>query len=399
MRILHTSDWHIGRTFHGHPTLDALRTVLDALVEIVREREVDLVVVAGDVFDSATPSGDAFGVLSRTLGALREAGAAVVVTSGNHDSPARLGFQSEYAALAGIHVLTDPDAVETPVTLRDAHGEVDVYGIPYLEPVLLRHRWGLPELRTQADVMTEAMRRIRGAKRDGVRSIVLAHTFAAGGAVEASDAERDITVGGVDVVPLSVFDGIDYAALGHIHGRSQLAPGIRYSGAPLHYSFSEAGKPRGAWLVELGADGLEADGLGADGLGADGLGAVEWVELPVPRPLSVLTGELDALLANPAHASAEQHWVSAVLTDAARPLDAMRRLQARFPHCAHVAHAPAATEGDGAGSYAERVKQRSDDEIIGAFLEHVRAGDGASEAEAEIVRELVAGARAAEVAR
>lgn len=384
MRILHTSDWHIGRTFHGHATLDALREVLAALVGIVREREVDAVLVAGDVFDSAAPSGEAFTVLDQELRDLRATGATIVLTSGNHDSPARLGFLSELAALAGIHVITDPDRLDRPVTLADAHGEVDVYGIPFLEPVLVRHRWQLPELRTQADVLTEAMRRIRAARRPGVRSIVLAHTFAAGGAAEASDAEREIQVGGVDVVPLTVFDGIDYTALGHIHGRAELAPSIRYSGAPLHYSFSEAAKPRGAWLVELDAHGL---------------GAVEWVGLPVPRPLAVLTGTLDELLADPAHASAEQHWVSAVLTDTARPLDAMRRLQTRFPYCAHVAHRPEATPRDGAISYAERVRQRTDEEVIAAFLEHVRAGEGLSEAELEIVRELISEQRAAEAVR
>lgn len=384
MRILHTSDWHIGRTFHGHATLDPLREVLAALVGIVREREVDAVLVAGDVFDSAAPSGEAFGVLSDALRDLRATGATIVLTSGNHDSPARLGFQSEWAALAGIHVITDPDRLDRPVTLADAHGEVDVYGIPFLEPVLVRHRWQLPELRTQADVLTEAMRRIRAARRPGVRSIVLAHTFAAGGAAEASDAEREIQVGGVDVVPLTVFDGIDYTALGHIHGRAELAPGIRYSGAPLHYSFSEAAKPRGAWLVELDAAGLAE---------------VEWVGLPVPRPLAVLTGELEELLADPRHAAAEQHWVSAVLTDAARPMDAMRRLQTRFPYCAHVAHRPEAVPGDGAASYAERVRQRTDEEVVAAFLEHVRAGEGLSESELEIVRELISEQRAAEAVR
>ncbi len=384
MRILHTSDWHIGRTFHGHATLDALRDVLGALVAIVREREVDAVLVAGDVFDSATPSGEAFGVLSTALRDLRDAGARVILTSGNHDSPARLGFQSEWAALAGIHVITDPDRLDAPVTLADEHGEIDVFGIPYLEPVLLRHRWQQPELRSQADVIGEAMRRIHNARRPGVRSVVLAHTFASGGAAEASDAERDITVGGVDVVPLTVFEGIDYTALGHIHGRSQLAPGVRYSGAPLHYSFSEAAKPRGAWIVELDAAGL---------------GKVEWVDLPVPRPLAVLTGTIDQLLSDAAHTTHEQHWVSAVLTDATRPLDAMRRLQARFPFCAHVSHHPEAVPGDGAVSYAERVEQRTDEEIVAAFLEHVRAGSGLTESELEIVREVVGGQRATESAQ
>ena len=111
MRILHTSDWHIGRTFHGHSTLEALRGVLEALVVQVREQDVDVVVVAGDVFDSATPAAPAYTLLSEVLAALHATGAQVIVTSGNHDSAARLGFQAGLLR-EGIHVVTDPETGE-----------------------------------------------------------------------------------------------------------------------------------------------------------------------------------------------------------------------------------------------------------------------------------------------
>ena len=262
MRILHTSDWHIGRSFHGHATLDALRGVLEALVAQVREHRVDLVIVAGDVFDSATPAAGAYTLLSETLRGLADAGATVVVTSGNHDSAARLGFQSALLR-DGVHVVTDPATIGTPITVEDEHGPVHVYGIPYLEPVLLRSAW--PGVRTQADVLARAMELIRtDAAARGGRSIAVAHCFAAG--VEPTPhLERDIQQGGLDVVPLSTFDGVDYVALGHIHGRQRLSPRVRYAGAPLHYSFDEGHKPRGSWLVELGADGLAPEVPGREG--------------------------------------------------------------------------------------------------------------------------------------
>ena len=133
MRILHTSDWHIGRTFHGHSTMDALADVLAALTEQVRENAVDVVVVAGDVFDSATPSGPAYTLLGDALVALHETGARVIVTSGNHDSAARLGFQARLLR-DGIHVLTDPLAVGEPVTIAEGGS---VRGSP---PKTARHR-------------------------------------------------------------------------------------------------------------------------------------------------------------------------------------------------------------------------------------------------------------------
>ncbi|WP_203580146.1 exonuclease SbcCD subunit D [Microbacterium hibisci] len=372
MRILHTSDWHIGRSFHGHATLDALRGVLGALVEQVREHRVDLVIVAGDVFDSATPAAGAYTLLSDTLRSLADAGAAVVVTSGNHDSAARLGFQAQLLR-EGIHVITDPESVGTPVTLADEHGPVHVYGIPYLEPVLLRSLW--TGVRTQADVLAHAMDLVRtDAATRGGRAVAVAHCFAAG--VEPTPhLERDIQQGGLDIVPLSTFDGVDYMALGHIHGRQQLAPGVRYAGAPLHYSFDEGHKPRGSWLVELGADGL---------------GVVEWLPLPVPRALVTLTGTLDELLEDERFSAHGGDWVRAEYTDPLPQRDPMRRLLARFPHCAEVRHSPAAARKDDARTYAQRVRAaRNDAELVDAFLVHVREGEGATEREAELVGELL----------
>lgn len=372
MRILHTSDWHIGRSFHGHATLDALRGVLETLVSQVAEHGVDLVVVAGDVFDSATPAAGAYTLLSDALRGLADAGATVVVTSGNHDSAARLGFQSRLLR-EGVHVITDPGSIGVPVTVHDEHGSVHVYGIPYLEPVILRSSW--PGVRTQADVISHAMGLVRAdASARGGRSIAVAHCFAAG--VEATPhLERDIQQGGLDVVPMSAFDGVDYMALGHIHGRQQLSPRVRYAGAPLHYSFDEGHKPRGSWLVELGADGL---------------GEVEWLPLPVPRALTTLTATLDELLTDAAYADHADAWVRAEYTDPLPQRDPMRRLLARFPFCAEVRHAPLAARTDDARTYAQRVRAaRNDAELVDAFLAHVREGEGASPREAELVSELV----------
>ncbi|RNE62268.1 exonuclease SbcCD subunit D [Cryobacterium tepidiphilum] len=383
MKILHTSDWHIGRTFHGHSTVAHLRVVLDALVDVVREHGVDVVVVAGDIFDSATPAAEYYTVLSRALAAIREAGASVVMTSGNHDSAARLGFMSEFAGLAGVHVMTRPEQHDQPVTFRDEHGDVHVYGIPYLEPALVRHLWPEAPLRTHAQVLEFAMDRVRAdhAARGG-RAVVLSHCFAVDVPPEAGhpgDGERDITAGGLDYVPLSVFDGPDYVALGHIHGRARLSERVRYSGAPLHYSFSEAGKARGAWLVDLGADGL----------GDDAAERIRWVDLPVPRALQVITGDIDELLTDAAYTPFEDAWVAAVVTDQVRPMDAMRRLQERFPWCVTLDHRPAVTAETVATTYAERVKQKSDHEIVAGFLEHVRNGVGPTPFERELLADVI----------
>ncbi len=179
MRILHTADWHIGRTFHGHSTLEALGQVLGAIPDLVQKHSVDVVVAAGDIFDSAVPSADAFNLLQETLLSIRQAGAQVVLISGNHDSAARLGFAAPFARLAGVHLATDPGQIGVPVTLEDEYGSVDFYCVPYLEPALIRHRWPEEQLHNQADAMRFAVGRVREGidLRAGAmaRSVLIAH--------------------------------------------------------------------------------------------------------------------------------------------------------------------------------------------------------------------------------
>ena len=383
MRLLHTSDWHIGRTLHGADLLREQEAVLSGLADVVVAESVDAVVVAGDVYDRAVPSADATGVLDRVVGRLLRAGAAVVLTPGNHDSARRLGTFSGLLSMAGLHVRATTAGLDEPVLLRDEHGEVAVYGLPYLEPEIARHELGgggreNSTARTHEAVLTEAMDRVRRDLflRPDTRSVVLAHAFVGGGV--PSDSERDICVGGVDLVPAPVFDGVDYVALGHLHRPQTITPRLRYSGSPLAYSFGEAGQDKQVWLVDLDATGLAG---------------VRALALPTPRPLTVLTGTLDELLADPAHAAVEEHFVSARLTDAVRPADPMRQLQARFPHCVHLEWSGSAGGGDGR-SYQERLRGRSDLEVAGEFITHVRGGVGVSEAERELlVRALGAAAR------
>lgn len=364
MRLLHTSDWHLGRTLHRADLDAAQDAFLDALVETVRAERVDAVLVAGDVFDRAVPSVEAVGRYDEALVRLRAAGARVVVTSGNHDSASRLGVGARLVDAAGVHVRTRPQDVAVPVVLSDEHGDVAVYGIPYLEPEAVRGLLpGGDCPRGHAGVLGRAMECVRAdVAGRAARSVVLAHAWVTGG--EASDSERDIRVGGVGDVGASLFDGIDYTALGHLHGAQTLREGLRYSGSPLAYSFSEAGHTKGSWLVSLGPTGVES---------------VELVPAPVPRRLSSLTGPLAELLAAPSLASQEDHWLSVVLTDPVRPEEAMTRLRSRFPHVLVLDWQPADGVAD-QRTYGARVAGRSDLEVVTEFVRHVRGGGTTSDA-------------------
>ncbi|GAA5609100.1 exonuclease SbcCD subunit D [Streptomyces platensis] len=388
MRFLHTSDWHLGRSFHRVNLLSAQRAFLDHLVETVRAREIDAVLVAGDVYDRAVPPLAAVELFDDALHRLAGLGVPTVMISGNHDSARRLGVGSGLMERAGMHLRTDPADCGTPVVLADAHGPVALYGLPYLEPAMVRETLGARRA-DHAEVLGAAMERVRAdlaGRPAGTRSVVLAHAFVTGGAV--SDSERDITVGGVASVPVGVFDGVDYVALGHLHGCQTLTERVRYSGSPLAYSFSEAEHRKSSWIVDLGADGTVH---------------AERVDCPVPRPLARIRGRLEQLLEDPGPARHEDSWVEATLTDTARPHEPMARLVKRFPHLVSLVFDPDDGPTRSLASYAQRLRGRSDQEIAEDFVEHVRSGRAADEQERAELRSAIDEVRvddmAAEVAR
>ncbi|MFD3524013.1 exonuclease SbcCD subunit D [Streptomyces sp. NPDC058653] len=371
MRFLHTSDWHLGRSFHRVSLLDAQAAFLDHLVATALTREVDAVLVAGDVYDRAVPPLSAVELFDRALHRLAEARVPTVMISGNHDSARRLGVGAGLIDHAGIHLRTDPARCATPVVLADAHGDVAFYGLPYLEPALVREEFKAAKTAHEA-VLSAALDRVRAdlaGRPAGTRSVVLAHAFVAGGA--ASDSERDITVGGVSAVPTGIFDGVDYVALGHLHGAQALTDRVRYSGSPLAYSFSETEHRKTMWLVDLGPGG-EID--------------AERVDCPVPRPLARLRGHLAALLDDPALTRHEQAWIEATLTDPVRPAEPMARLAERFPHTLSLVFDPDRGDEDVVASYAQRLEGRSDQEIAEDFVAHVRGGAGPDDRERSVLR-------------
>jgi exonuclease SbcD len=355
VRILHTSDWHLGRDFDRWPLIDDQRAAVDRIVALAVEHEVELVVIAGDLYDKAIPPVEAIRLFEDALADLAATGAVVVAIVGNHDSSVRAAGYDRVTARAGVTVRGDATRITEPVVVdapRDGGPPVAVYPVPYLEPAVAGPRLArlgdpaasadtaqaddeAPRARhTHGSVMARATELVRAdvAARGDVRSVLVAHAFVVGG--EVSDSERGLAVGGADQVPDSVFAGFDYVALGHLHRSQHRDEGrIAYSGTPLPYSFSEEGPDKTVRIVDLAPDG-SID--------------VVTVALGVGRKAFTLTGTLEEILAGAdgVHAHARDHFVRAVLTDEVRPLQAMGRLQDVYPFAAAVEHRPPARSSD-----------------------------------------------------
>ena len=378
MRFLHTSDWHLGRQFHGASLLQEQAAALDRIVELAAEAEVDAVLIAGDIYDRAIPPAEAVLLFNDTLARLSRSGAAVVAIAGNHDSHVRVSIYDPLLSAFGVTIRGDVRRAHEPVlvTPKRGGGAVAIYPLPYLEPAVD----GPSLTTTTARISHQEVTRLAldGIRRDLLgrpqhRSVLVAHTFVMGG--EPSESERQLSIGNVDRVSVDSFAGFDYVALGHLHGSQQLdGPRVAYSGTPLPYSFSEQHHTKSVRIVELDAAGMAS---------------VEIVPLGVGRPLRTLEGPLDFLCGSPEHAAAADAWLRVILTDEVLPLQAMARLRQRFPHVAELRHRPPELQRSTATERHETVRQATSPlELTLAFFAD-QQGRPAGPLEAELLRQAL----------
>jgi len=380
MRLLHTSDWHLGRQFHGASLLQEQAAAMDRIVALAAEAEVDAVLIAGDLYDRAIPPAEAVQLFNDTLARLSRAGAAVVAIAGNHDSHVRVSIYDPLLSAFGVTIRGDVRRAAEPVLVTPRRGgePVAIYPLPYLEPSVdgpLLAEEGSPARLSHQEVTRRALARIGHdrASRPQQRSVLVAHTFVAGG--ETSESERELTVGNVDRVSVDTFAGFDYVALGHLHGSQQLdGPRVAYSGTPLPYSFSEQHHSKSVRIIELDAGGAAA---------------VEIVPLGVGRPLRTLEGPIEALCSDPCHDDARHAWVRVILTDDDLPLQAMARLRQRFPHVAELRHRPAERLRATLGERQEQVRQAGSPLDLALAFFSDQQGRRAEAAEAELLRSAI----------
>lgn len=328
MRLLHTADLHLGKVLHEQSLLDDQAQVLDQLARELETGGYDLFVVAGDVFDRSVPPPEAVTLWDSFLRRVSLAcpGLETVVVSGNHDGAQRLAFASAFLESHRIHVRTRAEDLDRPLTLVLGGEEWDVFAVPFLQAGTLQRLTpeGEPAaLRSQRDLWDEARTRLAAARRPGVPSLLVAHLFTLGGA--ETDSER-LFVGEAEQIPASWLAGWDYVALGHLHRLQEPAPGVRYSGSPLAYSFSEAGQEKAALRWDQGE--------------------VSLVPLVPPRPLTRLRGTFDDFARGDGWDEYRDHWLELTLTDAALVPGPLERLRSRFPGLLSLVQNPVAAVED-----------------------------------------------------
>ncbi|WP_180270655.1 exonuclease SbcCD subunit D [Sporanaerobium hydrogeniformans] len=281
MKIVHTSDWHLGRTLHGYSLIEDQRYMLEQLLSCIKEEQVDALIIAGDVYDKAIPNEAAVELFNTFLGkVILEYKIDTLIIAGNHDSHERLNFGSEIFKNQHLYITGKCKKGYEKVTLQKGEVEMDVYMLPYSEPAEVRQLAGDESIKRHDEAMGYLIKKMLEEKRR-VPTVLVTHAFVTGG--DISDSERRLSVvGGAELVDANHFQDFTYTALGHLHKRQAMgSEHIRYSGSLLKYSVSEANQKKGFVMVEIGKEGL--------------LGIQEREYKPL-REVRILKGSLEKLI-------------------------------------------------------------------------------------------------------
>ena len=321
MRILHTSDWHLGKNLYDFSLLDDQRHALDFLLALISRERIDAVIIAGDIYDRPIPSAEAVRLYDYFLTkAVTELHVPVIVAAGNHDSKSRLEFGSKLYSGSGYHVFGTVKMDAECVTLCDDFGEVKFYPVPWLHPAEMRVLLENADIKTFDDAYRLLLEEY--TLDEGVRNVTVAHGFFAAlhsnAQKELITSDSEINIGGMDIVDSAYFSRFDYTALGHLHA-PQRAGGehIRYSGSLLKYSVSEERQKKSCTVIELGKKGDIR---------------VTTVPIPALRDVRSVTGSFDELMEPDYHQNKNfGDYVFANITDFG-VLYPMEKLRTLFPH-------------------------------------------------------------------
>ncbi|MGN1180197.1 MAG: exonuclease SbcCD subunit D [Suilimivivens sp.] len=317
MKLLHTADLHIGKIVNDFSMLEDQKFILDQIREIACINRVDGIILAGDIYDRAIPTGEAVMVFNDFLTQLSQTGITVYMISGNHDSPERISYgesllAEQKVAIAGV--FRGEVSIFRP---EDEYGTVEIVMLPFIRP-------SLAEEKTSEAAVGKILRNYWDKNKTDTdkkkRHVLVTHYFVtdAGTEPELSDSETTIHVGGIDNVDASLFEGFDYVALGHIHKPQQIGDKpVYYAGSPLKYSFSEVNQTKSVLLLKL-----------------DGAGLLSVKKIPL-RPLHEMRkveGTLKEIMKNAVRETeGRQDYIQAVITDREELIDPIGTLRSIYP--------------------------------------------------------------------
>ena len=374
MKLLHLSALHIGKRVNEFSMIEDQKYILTQILYAADQEKPDGILISGDVYDRTIPTAEAVQVFDAFLTRLSEQKIPAFIISGNHDSAERLAFGSSLMGKSGIYFSKVYDGTVEKIPMQDAYGTVWIYLLPFLRPSTIRH--ALPEraeeVQSAADAVRIALEQTKIDEKE--RNVLLAHQFVTG--AKRCDAE-ELQVGDVDQIPAELFTSFEYVALGHIHSPQKVGrETVRYCGAPLKYSFSEAGQEKSITVVELKEKG-----------------SVDLRTIPL-KPLHDLRKIRGTYLEVTAKSFYEnrdcEDYLQVTLTDEEDVPDGMAKLRTIYPNLMRLEYDNKRTRSNAEVRAAERVEEKSELELFQEFYE-LQNNQSMTEVQEQFVEELLRG--------
>lgn len=374
MKLFHLSDLHIGKRVNEFSMIEDQKYILTQILYAADQEKPDGILISGDVYDRTIPTAEAVQVFDAFLTRFSEQKIPAFIISGNHDSAERLAFGSSLMGKSGIYFSKVYDGTVEKIPMQDAYGTVWIYLLPFLRPSTIRH--ALPEraeeVQSAADAVRIALEQTKIDEKE--RNVLLAHQFVTG--AKRCDAE-ELQVGDVDQIPAELFASFEYVALGHIHSPQKVGrETVRYCGAPLKYSFSEAGQEKSITVVELKEKG-----------------SVDLRTIPL-KPLHDLRKIRGTYLEVTAKSFYEnrdcEDYLQVTLTDEEDVPDGMAKLRTIYPNLMRLEYDNKRTRSNAEVRAAERVEEKSELELFQEFYE-LQNNQSMTEVQEQFVEELLRG--------
>ncbi len=356
MKIMHTGDWHLGRTLHKMSLIDDQRYILNKLVDKIKEKDVDILIIAGDIYDKSRPSTESVALLNEIFTRIiKETKAKIISIAGNHDSPERIHYGSEILMAGGLYTYGTIDINPYKITLEDEYGKINFYPIPYLDPFHCRKAYDDDSIKTQDDAYKKILETIRKDLNTEERNICIAHGYITGTEkIETSESERPLSIGTAEYADVKYFDDFDYVSLGHIHGPQRVkGENIRYSGSLLKYSFSEADHKKTIPVIDIKEKGnIEK----------------EFLKLEPIRDLRVIKGKISHLIKEEVSSLANtDDYIMAILEDKGELIEPIKTLRSVYPNTLKIKKENIETSGDYESIDREKFTKMDPIEIVRKF--------------------------------
>lgn len=391
MKIIHTSDWHIGKIVNEFSMIEDQKYILNRLIDLIEKEKPEVLIIAGDVYDRSIPPVEAVELLNETLSNLIiDKKVKVLAISGNHDGGERLSFGSQILEKHGLYIAGRDDELYKHVVVKDGEKNVNFYLIPYKDPALTRKILDEKEIKSHNDAMKFVVEKIKKDMNKKEINILVGHGYVTMkredaiecienkyevANLETSESERPLSIGGTDLIDGKIFDDFDYVALGHLHGRQKIGrEEMKYSGSILKYSFSEVKQKKGVYILDIN----DKDAINID-----------FKCLKPVRDLRVIKGNIEDLIEEARELEeGKEDYIQAILTDDGELINPMEKLRAVYPNTMLITRERKREISEDKTSAKGEYKEKSKLELFKEFYEDLGSGDYTEEKEVVLMNTI-----------